>query len=80
MTSPGSFLYILFLKFFPLDNIVSSEESSPVSSEVERALNIYVSVGDAAYAVGNGKYRRKGKETLVGSDLPIRCLVFFSKT
>ena len=38
LTSPGSFLYIFILESFPLDNIVSSEESSPVSSEVERAL------------------------------------------
>ena len=41
MTSPGSFLYILFLKFFPLDNIVLSKESSPVLSELERALAHY---------------------------------------
>ena len=34
LTSPGSFLYIFIFESFPIDNIVSSEESSPSHHEL----------------------------------------------
>ena len=34
LSSPGSFLYIFIFESFPIDNIVSSEESSPSHDEL----------------------------------------------